>query len=412
MFERIRRFVAKASALWPLIVGQLFGQQEVSPPVNAIDYLKYYRADPWIQSSVWVLASTAAKMPMRIVSPAGAYITDHKLLKVLARPNPGQTKFAFFMSTFMFLELVGNAYWEKVLSKLGTPLELYNARPDRMYILASGGRNEKIAGYEYRVPGEPEGERFDADEIVHIKYFDPADDWLGVGSIKPLDDTYVLDVHNRNWLTRFLRRFGTKDGYLGTDQQVGEQDSKRLGRRWSGRHTDEDKTPLLPKGLKYEETGDSPMDNKGVFDVDKMTQMRKLAVVGVPPVKVGLLEYAKYRSYDQQSRAFVQDTVSSKLEILADAINTQLLPDYPTLEGHRFEFDTSKAIFTDVLSYWTGVVGLFDRNGLTVNELIELTGMGVQFEGGEKRWSDIRREILKESTRSPADRSGAGAFEA
>lgn len=403
-FQWLGRFVKKASSTWPLVIRALFtGGLPIPPPSVMRDYMLLYQTDPWIYASVWIVANTAASIPMRIKRPNGDYLYKHKMLRVLTNPNPRMSKHDFFEASFAFLELTGNCYWEKVKNQLGTTSEIYTMRPDRVKIVPGDDRR-LVKGYQYFMSNSAEFISFDADDIVHFVYFNPLDDWHGMTPLRPLATSIVADKQGQSWLERYLKKYGVKEGHLTTEQPVSEAESKRLSVKWRGRYQ-QDQTALLPRGLEYKAMGDSPKDG-GMFEVDSMTRQKKLATIGVPPVKVGLVENAKYASYDLQSRAFILDTIKHKLEKVAGGINRGLLPSYPTLRGCIFEFDTSKIVFTDILAFIESIVKLFDRDALTINELIEITEFGKPYKGGGKRYSDVRAKILEASTRARVDRLG------
>jgi hypothetical protein len=110
-----------------------------------------------------------------------------------------------------------------------------------------------------------------------------------------------------------------------------------------------------------------------------------LATVGVPPVKVGLLEYAKYANYELQNRAFYQDTIQPKAKKIEGAINTFLCPLFDRgNEQHVFEFDFRRVIGESALDLAVRFTRLFEMGATTPNEVRDALSLGERYEGGDQ----------------------------
>lgn len=403
MFEWLR---AKGSAVWPLMVRILYGQTAAAPR-DAPAYLKLYQEDPWIYAPVWYLASAVASTP-RIMKKGEEIITEHPLLDLLNAPNSDQSGYDLLEATTVYLELVGEGYWEKVKNKVDKPGELYTLRPDRIEIVPDDAK-KRVAAYTYTVSGI-DAVTFPPEDIVPFLYFNPVDDWRGQGSVKCLEETIEDSRYSRGWRRRFLRRFGAKEGYLSTEQSPGGPIVQRLKEKWSERFKPEsDETPVLPRGLKYQPVSGLPKES-GLMDFLKSFREAKLAATGVPPVKVGLLEYAKYSNYDLQSRAFAQDSLAPRLLKIAGAINRCLLPDFEKpSSGLRFEFGALQKTYTSLDELVGLLAELFDRGGLSPNDLIRITGFGKAFEGGDKHYLQERTHEVEGTEAEGAEDEGTEA---
>ena len=93
---------------------------------------------------VRMVAEAAASLPV-ILSEDGRRMATHPLLKLLGRPNPGQTRGAFLETLYGHLLLSGDAYVEAAgVMASGTPAELYALRPDRMRVVpGADGRSPR-----------------------------------------------------------------------------------------------------------------------------------------------------------------------------------------------------------------------------------------------------------------------------
>jgi len=394
-------WATKASAVLPLMIRSMFGGSAIPPPNKAADYLKLYSIDPWLYSAVWMIANVAAKAPMQV--KIGDDLTDeHPLLDLLNAPNENQSAFDFLESTFTYLELTGEAFWEKVFpGKLCLrPVELHNLRPDRVELQTREDATA-IGSYKYSIGGAAPIE-FDPDAIVPIRYFNPTDDWRGHSSFKPLENTVIAGNYASRWIKRFFRRYGIGEGALETAQRIGGPEQKRLGASWSSRYDEkEDKTPVLPTGLGYKVYSHQPKES-GMLELYKFLREEKLGVCGVPPVLVGLVEYARYANYELQLRAFNLITLVPKLIKLEGAINRHLMPAFWTSKERaskpsrrpRFQFDKRTIGFIDMGAFVDVLTNQYDTGGLTPNEIIKLTGLGHTYDEGDEHYTGERRQKI------------------
>jgi hypothetical protein len=77
---------------------------------------------------------------------------DHDLLRLLQRPNDFYTGVILWMATVVDWMVDGNAYWLKIRSRAGIPVELWWC-PSWM-IEPKGDENAFITHYEYTVDGK------------------------------------------------------------------------------------------------------------------------------------------------------------------------------------------------------------------------------------------------------------------
>ncbi len=372
----------KASETIPAILSGYFGST-IPALATQTDQLLTYSANPWVYTGVQLIATSIAKTPFYVEDEHGEKVKDHPITTLLDNPNPGMEAFDFFEGTQTYMELGGECFWEVVTDNMDIPRELWPLRPDRIELNPDKERRQ-IAGYTYTVGGSKV--EFAADEIIHVKFFHPTNDWRGHSSIEALTDYLNAEAYANRWLKRFLRRYGVSEGFLQTDQRPGAPEIKRLREKWSKRTGgDDDLTPLLPAGLKYEELA-KPIKESGLFEALRLIRESQLAALGVPPVLAGLLEFARYSNYDLQLRAFSMMTCVPKLLKLESAINRGLMPRYKNGKGkgkQRFVFDKDKIGFISMELLSKIAMELADRTAATPNDLVDITGIGSKYPEGE-----------------------------
>jgi HK97 family phage portal protein len=328
----------------------------------------------------------------RVVGPEGEEI-EHPILSLFRAPNEDEGSFDFFESTICYLSLGGEFFWEIVPDKLNVPRELYNMRPDRVKLMLND-KNTRISHYEFSAGMEKE--TFNKDEVVHTKHFNPTNDFRGMPSVKPLSNIVNADKYGWRWIRSYLKRYGVSRGFLTTQSRISEPASKRLKQKWQSPGEDSNETPLLPFGIDWKDIARPPKES-GLTDFMDFITQAKLSVLGVPPALAGLVETARYASYDVQLKAFYTLTVVPHLIKLEDAINRQLMPRYGEGVG-RFEFDKTSIGLLDFESLVNALSDQFDRGSLTPNEFMKVTGLGEPYEnGGNDHYLGERKNNVQSS---------------
>ena len=275
------------------------------------------------------VARGAASVPWRVYRGHGSRrmaLEDHPILALLRRPNPLQGGGEFFEAIYAYLQIAGNAFVELVSPDGRPPVELWTLRPDRMTVVP--GDIGLPAGYEYSVNGRTK--RWSADPvsgrspILHVKTFNPLDDWYGMSPIEAA--AFSVDQHNAAgaWNQALLQNgarpsgalvYSPKDGSPATltDEQFARLQShiedQHRGPRNAGRPL------LLEGGLDWREMSPSPKDMD--FIDSKHTAARDIALAfGCPPQLLGIPGDNTFSNLREARLALWEQTIIPLLEHL------------------------------------------------------------------------------------------------
>jgi HK97 family phage portal protein len=113
-------------------------------------------------------------------------VTAHPLLDLLSMPNPWHNQYDLWELTQVYLEVHGQAFWHVEMGPLGTPAEVWILPSQNVTPKRAPNSPRLIDYYSYRT-GAREQE-FPPQEIVHFRYPDPRDPYLG--GISPLRAAY------------------------------------------------------------------------------------------------------------------------------------------------------------------------------------------------------------------------------
>lgn len=317
-----------------------------------------------------LVTRSAAGVEWQVQDEAGRDVPKHPVLQRLNRPNELEGKRAFMTKTFGYLMLNGNAYILQV-SVAGELRFLYSLRPDRIKILPGSGGN-LVRGYRYEIGGQKQD--FTPDQVLHVKLFNPTDDFYGFGMIEAarrgIDIANLSDVWNARLIQNDMRPPGgfTTDGSL-TDPQY-ERLKEIIKEEYQGAEN-AGKPLLLEGGLKWTPFAISPKDMDWIKGEERTT--RKIcAVLGpVPPELIGDAEAKTYSNYQEARKALYTETVLPLMYFLRDDLQNWLMPKYGeglVLDIKRDKIEALQEEREKKFAY------LSAADWLTVNEKREATG--------------------------------------
>jgi len=308
-----------------------------------------------------MVAESAAAIPL-VLTEAGARMTVHPVLRLLARPNPGQGGRSFMECLYGYLQLSGNAYVEAAgHDGDGAPRELHCLRPDRMSVVP--GPDGWPMAYEYAVGRQKH--RFEMtgeiDPILHLKAFHPLDDHYGMSPLAAAAAS--VDVHNAaaRWSKALLDNAarpsgaivfaGEGGGHMSEEQYqrlVRELEDNHQGARNAGRPL------LLEGGLDWRPMGYSPQDME--FLETKNAAARDISLAfGVPPMLLGLPGDNTYSNYQEANRAFYRQTILPLVRKTAGALAVWLGAAAGADLGLEPDLDAVPALSSEREALWRRV---------------------------------------------------------
>jgi HK97 family phage portal protein len=288
----------------------------------------------WAFAAVNAIASEVANIEWRLYQVTGDDHTeqdDHPLLTLLEGVNEHMTGIELKYTTVAHLELTGNCYWllDGVNSDTDQPRAIYPLNPGRVRVkLNKNSFPYKIDHYEFTLDGKVFS--FQPYQILHIKYPDPNDSFVGIG----IPQTVPVWIDTDNYAMEYNRKFfqnGAQIGlYVQTDTNVeGNIDRIKRGMRDSyAGNENAHKIPVMPKGVKLEHTGMTQRD----MDFSKLaeaTRDRILAAFRVSKTILGTAESDTNRATAETADyVFSKRTIKPKMLLIVSYLNEFLVPRY------------------------------------------------------------------------------------
>jgi HK97 family phage portal protein len=363
---------AKRFAAAPVVAIHAVGRPQWTPRNYAALAREGFAGNAIGYRCVRMLSEAAASIPL-LVYDGASELAEHPLRTLLNRPNPLQTGRELIENIVSFLLVAGNSYIESS-SLDGIARELVVLRPDRMKVIA--GNTGWPEAYEYSVGGQ--SSRVAADSILHIKLFNPLDDYYGMSPLeaaqRSIDTHNAASAWNKAMLDNAARPsgalvFAAADGHLTTEQFErikAELEANYQGAMNAGRPM------VLEGGLDWKEMGYSPKDME--FIEAKNAAAREVALAfGVPPMLLGIPGDNTFANYAEANRTFWRQAVVPLLGRVTEALSNWLAPQFGPALTIGYDLDQVEALSLDRDALWARV----DKASfLTPDEKREAVGYG------------------------------------
>lgn len=286
----------------------------------------------WVYVAVNAIAQEAAGQRPHVYRSTGQaeheqepLPLDHPLCQLLERPNPWLTPWELWYLTVVHLELTGNAYWYVAHGSGEQPAEIWVIPSAWVRVLPD--RRQFVVGYEVTSPGAT-AERFSPEEIVHLKYPNPADPHYGLSPLQA--NAAAIDANGELLRSRHQTfHAGPRPGMvLHTDQVLNDQTVRRLEEvltaKFAGRENWQ-RPMVLEQGLRASPWTFAPAE-MDFLNSTRMTRDEILAAFRVPPPITGIVENLGLGAdiWHGARVIFCEGTVQPKLDLIAQALTRDL----------------------------------------------------------------------------------------
>ena len=305
-------------------------------------------------SCLKLLAQSFQEAPLRVfrvqVDGTEAWLDDDPLTALLADPHPvlSQSELAFWL--VFTLHVTGNTYLRKIRNRAGQVVQLWPISPATMTPETTEDDRQRGVFISHYVHDDGKGKREELapEDVVHFRLgVDDADHRLGLSPLMRLLREISSDEEATRFTDALLKNSALSSlavtvppGPVLTEEQA-EQIRDRLREDYGG--ANRGRLAVLGNGATLQQIGFSPqqLDLKAAHT---LPETRICAVLGVPPMLVGLnagLEHTIYNNMEQAEEHFFEMTVNPLWRLLAAILTKQLLrPDFDADPKVRLKFDT------------------------------------------------------------------------
>lgn len=308
------------------------------------DYAAIWRTNQQVRTVVDFLARNIAQIGLhafeRVSDVSRKRLSDHPLSQLLAKPNPRTTRYRMIDSLVHDLGIYDNAIWLKVKAD-GQPQALLRLPPQRVRPIGDDWAWPEA----YRFTGSRGHRDFSPDDVIHFRGYNADDARWGMSPIETLRRILAEDHHSglmREQLNRNGARFA---GWISRPSDAPQwsdtaarQFAADFQSAWSGSGSKAGGTPVLEDGMTYKAEGVTPKDLQ-YLEVRKLTREEVASAFHIPPPLIGILDHATFSNIRQQHEQLYQDTLGPWLQMIAEELALQLIPDFAGAGNVYVEFN-------------------------------------------------------------------------
>jgi len=221
---------------------------------------------------------------------------------------------------------------------------------------------------------------FDAEDVVHIPFFHPSNDYRGLSPMEVANRVLDVDVDLTDYIKKFFEQGAMIPGFLkflaGT---LTSAERKRIRKQFVETYggAEEWYAPaVLDVDMTFEKTGLTYQEME-FGDLRSTMEIRICMIFGVPPIllptKFGL-DAATYSNYGMAQKSFWQDTLSPLYRRIQDKWQMGLVRRFGNNLTVRFDFSEVEALREDVIEPRRLAVEAFKASGITRNMLLQAFG--------------------------------------
>jgi HK97 family phage portal protein len=365
-------------------------------PDNLNDLAEAYGNHVWVYAAMKVIAQSIASLPLapyrkvQATDKFGKSKTSwavnekHPWYKLIAkRPNSFMSPTNLKEFTVLSELAMGMSYW--TLTRLKNSKEVVEILPiTAPQVKVVPAKDKPVDHYVYNVNGKDI--RLEPDDVIQFKFMDLKSLTYGQSIVGAAKLPISSDLYAQAWNKQFFKNNARPDAIFETDAVLTDPVRKRMIEGWNERFMGVERRggiALLEGGLKYKEVNRTPKD-LDFLELRKMAREEILAAFGVPPVLVGVFEYANYANSGAQIKLFWENTVLPIAKQICDTLTmraAQLTGDDETV----FDVDLSNvAALQNNMQELAETARKFVDIGIPPNDVIEALDLPFEpFEGGD-----------------------------
>jgi len=342
-----------------------------------------YKFNGWVYRSVFLISKAISQVAWQVTNEDGEPIEKHYLSGVLNRPNDNISRQDLFELITSWLLLAGNSYLKKVTVQ-GKTAELWPISPDRLAPVPSKQIDKWLKGYaldqKQRVEYEPL-------EIIHHKFFNPANPLLGIAPLEAAAKTVDIDNGQQDWNKAAMQNRGVVDGVMAFDRSFDTQDqvdkiAERLNESIAGPKNAR-KIKVVGSNAKYTRMGLTAVE-MDFGESRKFNRDEIFIIFGIPPAYGGSQEASTYNNYIVSELIFWFQTAIPLLDDLKDTFNLSFRDELK--DNEHISYDLSKvAAIKRAMIEWTKTAQTLFEMGVPFEQLNKVFEFGFnEFDGWEK----------------------------
>lgn len=347
-------------------------------------YYNMYRRHSIVRTAIEKIAKTATNVGFDFVPRDSRSKIRKGEVRVLKDFFDSQHDFIYELRRiYKDLLIYGDAFMYIVPNRQRRPHSLKRLAPNTIAVRANKAGH--VLGYVQFDPNDPAQNNytmFEEHEIIHFRLDDPDNDLYGLSPLESLEWAVAADIYAQRYNAAFFQNSGitgTIISVTGVDPDEIQRNREFLIQYYTGPDAAHKPVFLEGESVKVEKSV-ATHNEMGFLDGRKFIIMEILAVLDVPPAKIGIMESANRSNSREQDKTFRSESVAPLQHIVESALNAQFIQPILGVRNTIFvhsEGDTRDAI--ELMDYYKDGInwGIFN-----INEVRAKLGMA-PVEGGD-----------------------------
>lgn len=352
--------------------------QDAETPIALVggysaSYAAMYKRQIWVHAVINTLTRGIASLPLKVYRRQGDGRVRERsspLAQLLARPYDRGTSFTLIEKMIGDVGIYGNAIAVMSGPRNAPPTSLTPLTPRHMTI-------DRDGDYLFTDPVTGKETGFRRERVVHLRYYNPQDDQLGLSPLEPLRRSLAVeDAAQRLGIASF-ENGARPSGVLRTDQDLADPVIARLRediRRLFGGADRAMKPAILTHGLDWRAMSWN-MQEAAVTEFRQLHKIEVCAVYRVPPPVVGILEHATFSNIVEQNRMLVGHTFRPWTTLTEETLRAQLIPHFGDPAEWYCEFEYKELLKASPQDQFTAYGQAINAGWITQNEVRDLENL-------------------------------------
>jgi len=321
-------------------------QQAKRLQVDFLSITKWaYRGNELVHSCMDERSRALKEAPLKIFDEKADEWNEDNPVEILMRnPNPFRDEAELLETIEQHLALTGNAFIRKVRDQSGRVQQLWVMQPHLVKIIPSA--TTFISHYIYTVDGAEYV--LPVEDVVHLLYIDPADDYYGISPLVAAARRIDADSELAKFTKQLLLNMAVTSGCFVTEKKLNPEERAIMEDKMASRYVGAIRAGLpmvLSHGMKWEQTS-MTMKDLEVGNLAAILESRICLALHVPAIVVGAkvgLDRSTFTNVREAREYMYENTIAPEWQMIADKLGGALLLDFGYTKGNlRARFDTSQ----------------------------------------------------------------------
>jgi len=314
----------------------------ILPDIDFEIFNQMYEQTSWVRAVVGVIckAVTARGYSLAPAKVNADPKNAETLQEFFANCNPNDTLLEILDDIARDVYVFGNAFLEVVYGPDGKPRELWNL--DATSIRVKADEHGSITGYIQVPRNQPGKVEFKTREVIHFKLGTKGATLYGLSPLASLILPVTVDkyaqIYNRAF---FLNGAKIRGAFIMKDATPEQVDRNRDYMAARAKNPDMAHSDLVLEGdIEFKQISTTQKDME-FLELREFTRNEILAVYGVPPSKVSIIETGNIGSGsgEQQTATFYDETISPFQMRLAEKITKHVIRQGFGISDWSFQFN-------------------------------------------------------------------------